>query len=92
MTEPMIRIRRTTISPQHKTAPGPRGHLLLGNARDIQRDPLRFGLAMTQQYGDIVRIRLLLARLPSKAPGCLWLADDRRYSHNAGSVARFCYA
>lgn len=60
MTEPMIRIRGTTISPLHKTAPGPRGPFLLGNARDIQRDPLRFGLAMTRQYGDIVRIRFFI--------------------------------
>jgi cytochrome P450 len=60
MANPMTRIKRTTKSPQHKTAPGPCGHLLLGSARDMQRDPLRFGLAMTRQYGDVVRIRFLL--------------------------------
>src|SRR2546427_6030575 len=84
MTEPMIRIRRTTISPQHKTAPGPRGHLLLGNARDIQRDPLRFGLAMTQQYGDIVRIRFLLwpAYLVNHPDGVKHVLQEKQQNYN----------
>ena len=42
-----------------KIAPGPPGHFLLGSTRDIRHDPLRFGLEMVRQYGDIVRIRLL---------------------------------
>jgi cytochrome P450 len=45
--------------PRYKIAPGPHGHFLLGSTRDIQRDPLHFGLTVTQLYGDIVRIRFL---------------------------------
>ncbi len=50
-------IQKSAISPRHKNAPGPHGHFLLGNARDIQRNPLGFALTMTRQYGDIVRMR-----------------------------------
>src|SRR2546421_9778303 len=46
--------------PHYKIAPGPSGHFLLGSTRDIRHDPLRFGLEMVRQYGDIVRIRVLL--------------------------------
>ena len=46
--------------PHYKIAPGPSGHFLLGSTRDIRHDPLRFGLEMVWQYGDIVRIRVLL--------------------------------
>jgi cytochrome P450 len=84
MAEPMTRICRTTISQQHKTAPGPHGHLLLGNARDIQRDPLRFGLAMTQQYGDIVRIRFLLwpAYLINHPDGVKHVLQENQQNYN----------
>jgi cytochrome P450 len=84
MAKPMTRIRRTTISPQHKTAPGPRGHLLLANAHDIQRDPLRFGLAMTQQYGDIVRMRLLLwpAYLINHPDGVKHVLQENQQNYN----------
>src|SRR6266699_2643266 len=44
----------------YRIAPGPRGNFLFGSARKIQRDPLQFGLTMTHQYGDIVRLRFLL--------------------------------
>src|SRR6266481_1671920 len=56
MYKPMI--QKPAISLRHKNAPGPHGHFLLGNARDIQRNPLGFALTMTRQYGDIVRMRL----------------------------------
>jgi cytochrome P450 len=84
MTEPMIRIRRTTISPQHKTAPGPRGHLLLGSARDIQRDPLRFGLAMTEQYGDVVQIRFFIwpAYLVNHPDGIKHVLQENQQNYN----------
>ncbi len=57
MAEPMTRTSRAVILPRHKVAPGPHGHFLLGNAGAIQRDPLGFGLTMTHQYGDVVRMR-----------------------------------
>src|SRR5712692_2020511 len=44
----------------YRIAPGPRGNFLFGSACKIQRDPLQFGLTMTHQYGDIVRLRFLL--------------------------------
>src|SRR5689334_4550937 len=84
MAKPMTRIKSTTKSPQSKTAPGPRGHLLLGSARDIQRDPLRFGLAMTGQYGDIVRIRLLLwpAYLVNHPNGVKHVLQENQQNYN----------
>jgi cytochrome P450 len=84
MTEPMTQKSRAVILPRHKAAPGPRGHLLLGSARDIQRDPLRFGLAMTQQYGDIVRIRLLLwsAYLVNHPDGVKHVLQENQQNYN----------
>src|SRR5713226_10061957 len=40
--------------------PGPQNRGLLGNARDIQRDPNGFNLSMLQRYGDVVAVRFLL--------------------------------
>jgi cytochrome P450 len=50
---------QVTTNPPSRRAPGPRGHFLLGNANDFQRDPLRFFLDITQAYGDIVQFRFL---------------------------------
>ncbi len=84
MAEPMTQKSRAEILPRHKVAPGPRGHLLLGSARDIRRDPLRFGLAMTQQYGDIVRIRLLLwpAYLVNHPDGVKHVLQEKQQNYN----------
>ena len=84
MAEPMTQKSRDIILPRHKAAPGPRGHLLLGSARDIQRDPLRFGLAMAQQYGDIVRIRLLLwpAYLVNHPDGVKHVLQENQQNYN----------
>ena len=84
MVEPMTQKSRAVILPRHKSAPGPRGHLLLGSARDIQSDPLRFGLAMTQQYGDIVRIRLLLwpAYLVNNPDGVKHVLQENQQNYN----------
>jgi len=84
MVEPMTQKSRAVILPRHKAAPGPRGHLLLGSARDLQRDPLRFGLAMTQQYGDIVRIRLLLwpAYLVNHPDGVKHVLQQNQQNYN----------
>ena len=84
MAEPMTQKSRTVILPRHKAVPGPRGHLLLGSARDIQRDPLRFGLGMTQQYGDIVRIRLLLwpAYLVNHPDGVKHVLQENQQNYN----------
>jgi cytochrome P450 len=60
MKEARIQVSATTIVPRRQTAPGPRGHFLLGNARDIQRDPPGFASTMTRLYGDVVRIRFFL--------------------------------
>jgi cytochrome P450 len=84
MAEPMTQKSRTVILPRHKAVPGPRGHLLLGSTRDIQRDPLSFGLAMTQQYGDIVRIRLLLwpAYLVNHPDGVKHILQENQQNYN----------
>jgi cytochrome P450 len=80
----MTQKSRAVILPRHKAAPCPRGHLLLGSARDIQRDPLRFGLAMTQQYCDIVRIRLLLwpAYLVNHPDGVKHVLQENQQNYN----------
>src|SRR5688572_14291729 len=38
--------------------PGPTGSLLLGNLREIRRDPLAFLLRASDAYGDVVRLRI----------------------------------
>src|SRR6266545_921722 len=42
-----------------KNAPGPRGDLLFGSMRDIQKDPLGFIVSARRDYGPIFRCRLL---------------------------------
>ena len=54
----LVSIPTATIPYRYKSPLGSQGHFLPG-AREIQRDPLRFALAMTQQYSDIARIRFL---------------------------------
>ncbi len=44
--------------PPSRTAPGPRGHFLLGNLREFRRDVLGLVLESAATYGDIVRCRL----------------------------------
>ena len=70
--------------PRYKTAPGPHGHFLLGSTKDIQRDPLRFGLALTRQYGDIVRIRLLFwpAYLVNHPDGIGYVLQKNQRNYN----------
>src|SRR5437588_8791888 len=84
MSEKITKAPKSAIFPRYKTAPGPRGHLLLGSARDFQRDPLRFGLVMTQQYGDIVRIRLLLwpAYLVNHPEGVKHVLQEKQQNYN----------
>src|SRR5437588_12766222 len=84
MSEKITKAPKSAIFPRYKTAPGPRGHLLLGSTRDIQRDPLRFGLDMTQQYGDIVRIRLLLwpAYLVNHPDGVKHVLQQNQQNYN----------
>ena len=40
-----------------RIAPGPRGHLLWGSLRELQRDPLKLYMDARREYGDIVRLR-----------------------------------
>ena len=57
MPESTFNAPSTTTELRHKTPSGPRDHLrLLGSSLEMQRDPLRFLLAMKHQYGDIVTI------------------------------------
>ncbi len=70
--------------PRYRTAPGPHGHFLIGSTSDIQRDPLRFGLAMARQYGDIVRIRLLFwpAYLVNHPDGIRHVLQENQRNYN----------
>ncbi|HYE65349.1 MAG TPA: cytochrome P450, partial [Pyrinomonadaceae bacterium] len=38
---------------------GPKGHLLLGNMPEFNRDPLEFLARCAREYGDVVRTRFL---------------------------------
>ena len=40
-----------------RTAPGPRGELLLGSLPAARKDPIKLFLTSAQQYGDVVRLR-----------------------------------
>src|SRR6266581_961691 len=80
--------------PHYKIAPGPSGHFLLGSTRDIRHDPLRFGLEMVWQYGDIVRIRVLLwpaYRNPSAKAPVIHLGDEAPFPfwRGEGSALRY---
>jgi hypothetical protein len=46
-----------------KSPAGPRGHFLLGNARDLQQSSPSFCLKLAQKYGDVARIRILSKHL-----------------------------
>ncbi len=41
-----------------KTAPGPPGHVLLGNLLKVRQDRLKFLSDLTSQFGDVVRFRM----------------------------------
>ena len=40
-----------------RRAPGPRGRLLLGHIRDLERDALGFLMGAVREHGDVVRLR-----------------------------------
>lgn len=46
-----------------RDAPGPRGTLLLGVAREVRADPLRYFVDAMRTYGDAVRLRVGLDRI-----------------------------
>ncbi len=41
-----------------KSADGPRGHFILGNMADFQKEPLAFFQMLARDYGDVARFRL----------------------------------
>ncbi len=53
------------------TAPGPRGHFLLGSLPAVRRDPIRMFLEGFERYGDVVRFRFgpVVAHLVSSPAG-----------------------
>ena len=60
MSDPISSVLQVPKSSDQKRPPGPRGHVLFGNASAIQRNPTEVYLALARQYGDIVRIRFVL--------------------------------
>ena len=59
MSEQRVEIAGTAKLPGRKIPPGPRGHILLGNAWEIQRDGVAFNVTMAARYGDVIRVRVL---------------------------------
>ncbi len=51
-------IGTTTATRPEPLAPGPTGHRLLGNLRDVRKDRFRFVLRMQREYGDAVCFRM----------------------------------
>ncbi|MEW6734341.1 MAG: cytochrome P450 [Acidobacteriota bacterium] len=50
---------RELIRTGNDIIPGPSGHFLFGNLREIQDNPLNFYLQLRRSFGDVVRLRLL---------------------------------
>lgn len=59
MSEQKVAIAGAAKPASRKIPPGPRGNILLGNAREIQRDGVGFNVKMAARYGDVVRVRVL---------------------------------
>ena len=59
MSELKAEVPNAAKLPRDKIPPGPRGHFLLGNVREIQRDSIGFNTAMARQYGDVIRVRVI---------------------------------
>jgi cytochrome P450 len=48
---------QATATPRGKPIPGPRGNIVLGSIRDIQRDNIQTFMDAWREYGDIVHFR-----------------------------------
>jgi cytochrome P450 len=80
------------ICAMNKTAPGPRGHWLLGNLPEFKRDVLDLLLRSAAAYGDVVRFRLghhviHLANHPAHALHVLQ-RNQRNYDRETRSVSK----
>src|SRR5216683_6288392 len=84
LSEPVTKATRGAILLRYKNAPGPHDHFLLGSTREIRHDPLRFGLAMTEQYGDVVRIRFFIwpAYLVNHPDGIKHVLQENQQNYN----------
>ena len=84
LSEPGTKASRGAILLRYKNAPGPRGHFLLGSTSEMRHDPLRFGLAMTKQYGDVVRIRFFIwpAYLVDHPDGIKHVLQENQQNYN----------
>ena len=84
LSEPGTKATRGAILLRYKNAPGPHGHILLGSTREMRHDPLRFGLAMTEQYGDVVQIRFFIwpAYLVSHPDGIKHVLQENKQNYN----------
>src|SRR5260370_16626930 len=59
MSERTTAAFKATRSPRSATAPGPHGFDLPGSIHDFRHHPLRSASAITQRYGDVVRLHFL---------------------------------
>ncbi len=46
-----------TVAASRRSVPGPQGNMFLGSLRPYQRNPIRFFLEATRQYGPLVHFR-----------------------------------
>jgi cytochrome P450 len=60
MGAPIKTAERRAASNGRRLPPGPRGELIRGILPEFLKDPLNFQLRLTQIYGDIVRLRVLV--------------------------------
>ena len=84
LSESGTKASRGAILLRYKNAPGPHGHFLLGSTREMRHDPLRFGLTMTKQYGDVVRIRFFIwpAYLVDHPDGIKHVLQENQQNYN----------
>jgi cytochrome P450 len=76
-----MRFRSLFAPPSTKTAPGPRGHPLLGHLPEVRRDPIALMTRSFREHGEVVRFRFgtLVAHLIASPSGVLHvLAENNR--------------
>ena len=72
-----------TLSINRKDAPGPSGHLLLGNLPEFQRDVFQLLIDSAQRFGNVVRLRLgpLVIHLLSHPDHITHVLQDNRQNY-----------
>src|SRR5690349_7221988 len=84
MAKTILRVSSGDVQAGGKPAPGPRGAPVIGNLRPLQRDPLRFFLNLSRQYGDISSYRFLNATsiFANKPAYVKWILQENNRNYD----------